>query len=83
VMLTLGLVWFGKNEKKTREFCFPLQACVIFHHLLMYMGDAPSRRSRLGMELTDVIFDGPLKHVRYFFKLCYLDKNNNYSFFIA
>jgi hypothetical protein len=32
----------------------------------MYMGDAPSRRSRLGMELTDVIFEGPLKHVRHF-----------------
>ena len=40
-----------------------LQACVIYHHILMYMGDIPGRRSRLGMELTDVIFDGPLKHV--------------------
>ncbi len=40
-----------------------MQACVIYHHILMYMGDIPGRRSRLGMELTDVIFDGPLKHV--------------------
>jgi hypothetical protein len=34
-MRPLGLVWFGKNVK-TREFCFSLQACVIFHHLFMY-----------------------------------------------
>ncbi|XP_023332749.1 myosin-VIIa [Eurytemora carolleeae] len=39
-----------------------VQACVIYHHILMYMGDIPGRRTRLGMELTDVIFDGPLKH---------------------
>ena len=26
------------------------------------MGDLPSRRSRTGNELTDQIFDGPLKH---------------------
>jgi hypothetical protein len=31
----------------------------------MYMGDIPGRRSRLGMELTDIIFDGPLKHVSF------------------
>jgi hypothetical protein len=42
-MLTFALVWFDKNERKTREFCFSLQACVIFHHLLMHMGDAYSR----------------------------------------
>ena len=40
-----------------------VQACVIYHHILMYMGDVPGRRTRLGMELTDVIVDGPLKHV--------------------
>ena len=40
-----------------------VQSCVIYHHILMYMGDIPGRRTRLGMELTDVIFDGPLKHV--------------------
>lgn len=39
-----------------------VQACIMYHHILMYMGDIPGRRSRLGMELTDVIFDGPLKH---------------------
>lgn len=31
--------------------------------LLKYMGDLPSRRTRTGNELTDQIYDGPLKHV--------------------
>ena len=44
-----------------------VQACVIYHHILMYMGDIPGRRTRLGIELTDVIFDGPLKQVNRYF----------------
>ena len=39
------------------------QACVIFQTILRYMGDMPGRQSRLGLELTDVIFSGPLKQV--------------------
>ena len=35
-----------------------------FNAILKYMGDLPSRRSRQGNDLTDQIFDGPLKHVR-------------------
>ena len=34
-----------------------------FHAILKYMGDLPSRRTRTGNELTDQIFEGPLKHV--------------------
>ena len=37
------------------------QACVTFHTILVYMGDQPGRQSRVGMELTDLIFTGPLK----------------------
>ena len=37
------------------------QACVTFHTILMYMGDIPGRQSRVGLELTDLIFTGPLK----------------------
>ena len=39
------------------------QACVTFHTILRYMGDMPGRQSRVGIELTDLIFDGPLKQV--------------------
>ena len=35
-----------------------------YHAILKYMGDLPSRRTRTGNELTDQIFEGPLKHVR-------------------
>ena len=31
--------------------------------IFRYMGDIPGRHSRLGIELTDNIFDGPLKQV--------------------
>ena len=31
------------------------------------MGDLPSRRTRTGNELTDQIFEGPLKHTNVFF----------------
>ena len=31
--------------------------------ILKYMGDLPSRRSRASNELTDQIFEAPLKHV--------------------
>ena len=34
-----------------------------FNAVLKYMGDLPSRRNRGGNDLTDQIFDGPLKHV--------------------
>ena len=37
---------------------------MVFHAILKYMGDLPSRRTRTGNELTDQIFEGPLKHVR-------------------
>ena len=37
------------------------QACVTFHTILVYMGDIPGRQSRVGLELTDLIFTGPLK----------------------
>ena len=40
------------------------KACMVFHAILKYMGDLPSRRTRTGNELTDQIFEGPLKHVR-------------------
>ena len=39
------------------------EACLGFHAILKYMGDLPSRRTRTGNELTDQIFEGPLKHV--------------------
>ena len=39
------------------------QACVIFQTILRYMGDMPGRQTRVGLELTDLIFDGPLKQV--------------------
>ena len=39
------------------------EACAAFTAVLKYMGDLPSKRIRSGNELTDAIFDGPLKHV--------------------
>ena len=39
------------------------EACTAAHAILKYMGDLPSRRTRTGNELTDTIFEGPLKHV--------------------
>lgn len=39
------------------------EAMYAFNAILKYMGDLPSRRNRQGNELTDQIFDGPLKHV--------------------
>lgn len=48
------------NKDELRE-----EACMIFHAILKYMGDLPSRRTRTGNELTDQIFEGPLKHVSY------------------
>jgi myosin-7 len=39
------------------------EACFAFTAILKYMGDLPSRRARNSSELTDHIFDGPLKHV--------------------
>lgn len=35
-------------------------ACQAFNAILKYMGDLPSRRTRSGNELTDIIFEGPL-----------------------
>ena len=52
------------NKDELRE-----ESCSIFHAILKYMGDLPSRRTRTGNELTDQIFEGPLKHVsRIFFE---------------
>lgn len=39
------------------------EACFAFSSTLKYMGDLPSRRARNSSEMTDNIFDGPLKHV--------------------
>lgn len=39
------------------------EAVYAFNAILKYMGDLPSRRARQGNDLTDQIFDGPLKHV--------------------
>jgi myosin-7 len=36
-------------------------ACFIFTSVLKYMGDIPHKRSKIGNELTDSIFDPPLK----------------------
>ncbi|KAG7157734.1 Myosin-VIIa-like 1, partial [Homarus americanus] len=38
------------------------EAVYAFNAVLKYMGDLPSRRNRQGNDLTDQIFDGPLKH---------------------
>ena len=38
-----------------------LQAVRGFQQIMIYMGDMPGRQTRLGIELTDVIFNGPLK----------------------
>uniref|UniRef100_A0A1B0D0B9 Myosin class i heavy chain n=1 Tax=Phlebotomus papatasi TaxID=29031 RepID=A0A1B0D0B9_PHLPP len=38
------------------------EACFAFSAILKYMGDLPSKRPRVGNEITDHIFDGPLKH---------------------
>lgn len=40
------------------ELC--TEACSAFTHILKYMGDLPSKKS--GNELTDLIFEGPLKY---------------------
>ncbi len=38
------------------------EACFAFAAIMKYMGDLPSKRPRIGNEITDHIFDGPLKH---------------------
>lgn len=38
------------------------EACFAFTAIMKYMGDLPSKRPRIGNEITDHIFDGPLKH---------------------
>ena len=38
------------------------EACIAFNCILKYMGDLPSKRQRNGNELTDQIFEAPLKH---------------------
>lgn len=48
------------------------EAVYAFNAILKYMGDLPSRRARQGNDLTDQIFDGPLKHV----SVCCLLINN-------
>jgi len=44
------------KEELSHEAIFAFQAC------LKYMGDIPYRRARSANELTDQIFEGPLKH---------------------
>ena len=56
--LKLPLLKKLMNKDELRE-----ESCLIFHAVLKYMGDLPSRRTRTGNELTDQIFEGPLKHV--------------------
>ena len=46
---------------------------MVFHAILKYMGDLPSRRTRTGNELTDQIFEGPLKHVRKWLLTCQIN----------
>ena len=46
------------KEELSHEANFAFQA------ILKYMGDIPYRRARSANELTDQIFEGPLKHVR-------------------
>jgi myosin-7 len=55
--LKLPLLKKLMNKDELRE-----ESCLIFHAVLKYMGDLPSRRTRTGNELTDQIFEGPLKH---------------------
>jgi myosin-7 len=38
------------------------EACTCFLTILKYMGDHPSKRGRAGSDLTDQIFEPPLKH---------------------
>ncbi|KAG5675745.1 hypothetical protein PVAND_005623 [Polypedilum vanderplanki] len=38
------------------------EACFAFTAIMKYMGDLPSKRPRFGNEITDHIFDSPLKH---------------------
>lgn len=38
------------------------EACFAFTAIMKYMGDLPSKRQRIGNEITDHIFDSPLKH---------------------
>ena len=45
------------KEELSHEAIFAFQAS------LKYMGDIPYRRARSANELTDQIFEGPLKHV--------------------
>jgi hypothetical protein len=40
------------------------EACECFINILKYMGDHPSNRKRIGNELTDNIFEPPLKNVK-------------------
>jgi myosin-7 len=47
----------SSKEELSHEAIFAFQAC------LKYMGDIPYRRARSANELTDQIFEGPLKHV--------------------
>ena len=49
---------------------------MVFHAILKYMGDLPSRRTRTGNELTDQIFEGPLKHVRGWLLTCQFSEFN-------
>ncbi len=53
----------SSKEELSHEAIFAFQAC------LKYMGDIPYRRARSANELTDQIFEGPLKHVSKFISI--------------
>lgn len=58
------------------------EACECFINILKYMGDHPSNRKRIGNELTDNIFEPPLKNVKTIIKkfLILKLKNNNFIY---
>ena len=45
------------------------EACECFINILKYMGDHPSNRKRIGNDLTDNIFEQPLKNVNNKFRV--------------
>ena len=58
-----------------------VQAVLIYQGILRYMGDMPGRQSRVGIELTDLIFDGPLKQASSCLPLCglfWLDEGGSF-----
>ena len=65
----------ASKEELSHEAIFAFQAC------LKYMGDVPYRRTRSANELTDQIFEGPLKHVSHFYLFHKLRRPLDHLFF--